>query len=32
MFYRHSAPAMQKMKELLAQKRAPAEIMLTDFQ
>lgn len=32
MFYRHSAPAMQKMKELLAQKRAPAEIMFTDFQ
>ena len=26
MFWRHSAPAMQKMRELLAQNRAPAEI------
>lgn len=31
MFFRHSAPAMKRMKELLHQNRAPAEIIYENF-
>ena len=31
MFYRHTYPYMLKMRELLEQKRAPAEIMFMDI-